>query len=98
MKCEKTHRKRCLRKLFDFLLRAYTHQMTDEQTNQKPLDMRVRESEARSIEAGAVRMPGGLLKADVAQALDDLRKAGYADSKVGVISKALLAARKRLKT
>ena len=71
--------------------------MTGHQQNPKPLAQRVRESEARSLEAGAVRMPGGLLQAHAAQALNDLLDAGYADSKTAVISKALLEARKRQK-
>lgn len=57
----------------------------------------VRESEARSIEAGAVRMPGGLLPPEAAAALAELLDAGYAPSKNGVISRALISARKRLK-
>lgn len=56
-----------------------------------------RESEARSISEGAVRMPGGLLKPDAAEALSLLLDAGYAESKNGVITKALLRERKRLK-
>ena len=63
----------------------------------KPLAQRVRESESRSLEAGAVRMPGGLLQAEPAQALSELLEAGYAESKTAVISKALIAARKKLK-
>lgn len=58
---------------------------------------RVRESEARSIRAGAMRMPGGLLPAEAATALTELVEAGYAESKTGIISKALIAARKRVK-
>lgn len=63
----------------------------------KPLAQRVRESEARSIDAGAVRMPGGLLPADAAAALNELVETGYAASKTAVIAKALLAVRKRPK-
>ena len=63
----------------------------------KPLAQRVRESEARSLEAGAARMPGGLLPAEAAVALNELVGAGYALSKTAAITKALLEARKRLK-
>lgn len=58
---------------------------------------RVRESEARSIDAGAMRMPGGLLPAEAAAALTELVEAGYAQSKTGAIAKALIAARKKSK-
>ena len=61
----------------------------------KTLAIRVRESEARSLEAGAVRMPGGLLQADAAHALSVLLESGYAGSKTAVISKALIAAHKK---
>lgn len=71
--------------------------MNEEKKNVKPLAQRVRESEARSLESGAVRMPGGLLQANAAQALVELVEAGYAEGKTAVISKALLEARKRLK-
>lgn len=60
-----------------------------------PLNRRVRASEARSIHAGAVRMPGGLLPADAAAALDKLLTAGYARSKTQVIARALLRAAQR---
>lgn len=64
--------------------------------NTKPqtLAERVRASEARSIEAGAVRMPGGLLPADAAQALAKLLETGYAQSKTAVIARALIEASK----
>lgn len=71
--------------------------MNEPKKTAKPLVDRVRDSEARSLEAGAMRMPGGLLKPDVAQALIELVNAGYADGKTAVISRALLEARKRLK-
>lgn len=64
-------------------------------TTNKPLSLRVRESEARSIDAGAVRVPGGLLPPNAAVALTELLESGYANSKVGVISKALIEVRKR---
>ena len=68
--------------------------------NTKPqtLAERVRASEARSIEAGAVRMPGGLLPADAAHALTVLLGAGYAQSKTAVIARALIEASKNHKS
>lgn len=57
----------------------------------------MRASEQRSIAAGAVRMPGGLLPADAAQALARLVAAGYAPSKTAAIARALLAAEKSQK-
>lgn len=68
-------------------------------TNKEPktLAQRVRESEAKSIESGAVRMPGGLLSAEAAVALSELVDSGYASSKGAVIAKALLSAHKRHK-
>ena len=63
----------------------------------KPLVQRVRDSEAKSLESGAERLPGGLLKPNVAQALKELLDAGYATGKTAVISRAILEARKRLK-
>lgn len=61
----------------------------------KPLAQRVRESESRSIEAGAVRIPGGLLPAEAAAALTELVEAGYAISKATVIARALIEANKK---
>lgn len=58
----------------------------------KTLAQRVRDSEARSIDAGAVRMPGGLLPAEAAVALSELVESGYAASKTAVIAKALIEA------
>lgn len=63
----------------------------------KPLVQRVRDSEAKSLESGAERLPGGLLKPDVALALKELLDAGYATGKTEAISRAILDARKRLK-
>ena len=57
-----------------------------------PLNRRVRASESRSIAAGAVRMPGGLLPADAAEALDQLVNSGYALSKTAAIARALIDA------
>ena len=63
----------------------------------KPLVQRVRDSEAKSLESGAERLPGGLLKPDVALALKELLDAGYATGKTEAISRAILEAKKRLK-
>lgn len=63
----------------------------------KPLVDRVRDSEARSLESGGMRMPGGIFKPEVAKALSELVEAGYEQSKTAVISKAILEAHKRLK-
>ena len=61
-----------------------------------PSPRHTRAYEARQIEDGAQRLPGGLLPAEAAQALPQLLDAGYADSKVGVITRALLDARATL--
>ena len=55
---------------------------------------RVRASEQRSIDAGAVRMPGGLLPPEAAQALDALVGAGWAPSRTAAIARALIEAHK----
>lgn len=60
-----------------------------------PLAERVRASEARSIARGAQRLPGGLLPAEAAQALDSLVANGYASSRTGAIARALLEANRR---
>lgn len=61
-------------------------------TQTKTAAQRVRESERRSISGGAVRMPGGLLPAEAATALDALVTGGYASSKTAVIARALVDA------
>lgn len=71
--------------------------MTEPRMTKKTNAQTVRASEARSIEAGAVRMPGGLLPKEAAAALVELLDSGYAPSKNGVISKALIDAWKRRK-
>lgn len=76
------------------LLRGKQLVPSDRET--KTLAQRVRASEARSIGAGAVRMPGGLLPAEAATALSDLVDAGYAASKTAVIAKALIETRRRV--
>ena len=51
--------------------------------------------EARQIERGAQRIPGGMLPADAAQALAQLLEAGYAPHKAGAIARALREAAQR---
>ena len=51
--------------------------------------------EAREIERGAQRIPGGLLPADAAEALAVLLKEGYAPNKAGAIARALREAAQR---
>ena len=64
-------------------------------TDPKPLTLaqRVRASEQRSIDAGAIRMPGGWLPAEAAQALDALVAANWAPSRTAAIARALIEAR-----
>lgn len=57
---------------------------------------RVRASEARKVKAGGRRMPGGVLGADAARALDRLQAAGYADSATACIARALVDAERKL--
>lgn len=51
----------------------------------------------RLIDAGAQRLPTGILPPDAAQALDHLVASGYAPSRVAAISRALVEAQKRNK-
>lgn len=53
---------------------------------------RVRTYEARLKQRGGRRMPGGMLQPNVAHALDELVRVGYAPSQSAVIAKALLDA------
>lgn len=55
----------------------------------------VRKSEARKIQAGGRRMPGGVLPPDAAVALDSLQASGYAASATACIARALLDAASR---
>lgn len=72
--------------------------MTDQDKPQPmTLRQRVRESEARKIKAGGRRIPGGVMPADAAQALDKLSAAGYGDSASACIFRALVEAAERLK-
>ena len=49
-----------------------------------------RAHEARQLQRGAVRLPGGMLPPEAAEALESLLAAGYARSKVGAIARALI--------
>ena len=51
-----------------------------------------RSNEAKRIAAGGRRIPGGILSADAAIALDTLQKSGYAESATACIARALIAA------
>lgn len=53
---------------------------------------RVRASEQRKIDAGGRRMPGGVMPADAADALDKLKAAGYAPTASACIYRALVEA------
>lgn len=55
-----------------------------------PLADRVRASESRKVKAGGRRLPGSILPADAAAALDKLVAAGYGDSATGCIARALI--------
>lgn len=52
---------------------------------------RVRASERKAAQAGAQRLPGGMLPPDAAQALEQLLASGYAPSKMQCIAAALMA-------
>lgn len=69
--------------------------MTTDKTPASPRQ-RVRDSEARKIQAGGRRIPGGVMPADAAQALDKLTAAGYGDSASACIFRALIDAADRL--
>lgn len=64
----------------------------------KPIALadRVRASEARKIKAGGRRMPGVVMPADAAAALDRLQAAGYGESASGCIFRAIIEADERL--
>ena len=57
-----------------------------------------RAHEARQLQRGAVRLPGGMLPPEAAEALESLLAAGYARSKVGAIARALIEASGRMPT
>lgn len=57
---------------------------------------RVRASEARKVESGGRRLPGGVLAADAADALNRLQAAGYAGSATACIARALIEAERKL--
>lgn len=56
---------------------------------------RVRSSEARKVQVGGRRMPGGVLAPDAAAALDSLQASGYAPSATACIARALVEADSR---
>lgn len=68
---------------------GHTRRMNDEPMS---LSERVRASEQRKVEAGGRRMPGGVMPADAAAALEMLQAAGYGSSATGCISRALVEA------
>lgn len=53
---------------------------------------RVRASEARKIQEGGRRMPGGVMPADAVAALEKLIAAGYGNSTSGCIFRAIIEA------
>lgn len=53
---------------------------------------RVRASEARKIQEGGRRMPGGVMPPDAVAALDKLIAAGYGNSTSGCIFRAIIEA------
>ena len=57
----------------------------------------VRKSEARKIQAGGRRMPGGVLPPDAAVALDSLQASGYAPSATACIARALVEAQRGIR-
>jgi hypothetical protein len=57
---------------------------------------RVRASEARKVKKGGRRLPGGVLGADAAAALEHLQRAGYAESATACIARALVDAERKL--
>lgn len=54
------------------------------------IQARVRSMESRKIEAGARRMPGGLLQPEAAQAIEALLACGFAANTTHVINRALI--------
>lgn len=56
---------------------------------------RVRASEARKLEAGGRRMPGGVMPSDASIALESLQAAQYAEGASACIFRAVIEASKR---
>lgn len=54
-----------------------------------------RANERKRIKAGGCRLPGGVLPADAARALEKLVAVGYAASRTGCIARALVEAAAR---
>lgn len=57
---------------------------------------KVKKCQAGIVANGGKRLPDGYLKREAAQALESLLSAGYADSRIGVISAAILDAQKKM--
>lgn len=60
------------------------------------IQTRVRNLEARKIEGGARRMPGGLLQPEAAQAIESLLASGFAPNITHVINRALIECAARI--
>lgn len=71
--------------------------MKDEQTPKTTAE-RVRAFEQRGIKAGGMRMPGSVLPAEVATAINELIENEYAKNTTQVIIKAVLEARASMPT
>lgn len=69
-----------------------------EKTTPTPLTnaQKVKKCQAGIVANGGKRLPDGYLKKEAAQALESLLSAGYADSRIGVISAAILDAQKKM--
>jgi hypothetical protein len=66
-------------------------------TQPKTLASRVRDSEARKLQAGGRRMPGGVMPKDAAEALDILQREQYGDSASACIFRALIEAAEKFR-
>lgn len=60
------------------------------------IQTRVRNMEARKIESGARRMPGGLLQPEAAQAVESLLASGFAPNITHAINRALIECAARI--
>lgn len=59
---------------------------------------RVRKSENKRLAQGGRRIPGGILPAEAAEALEKLKAAGYAKSGAGCIARAIIEAAENIET
>ncbi len=66
-------------------------------STQKTATEQVRASEARAVERGGRRLPGGIIPPEAANALTRLLASGYATSATGCIARALVDADARPK-